>query len=118
MYDSLEAMKVLIAAGADVNAKDKYGITTLMHVAENGLLDEVKLLIDAGADVNAKDEWGQTALMHTGIGDYGTAEVIRELIAAGADVNAKTNNGYTALDLTVFEPLREALKNAQNIKSE
>ena len=56
--------------------------------------------------------------MHTGIGDYGTAEVIRELIAAGADVNAKTNNGYTALDLTVFEPLREALKNAQNIKSE
>ena len=59
---SLEVVKVLIDRGADVNAKDEKGETTLMYAARSGNLEVVKFLVDKGADVNAKDSNGATAL--------------------------------------------------------
>ena len=56
--NDMEAARWLIANGADVDAKDKYGRTPL-HMAVIGRYAEVaKLLIDNGADVNAKNEGG------------------------------------------------------------
>ncbi len=54
-----DSVKALIAAGTDVNAKDKDGKTALM-AASNA--DCVKALIAAGVDVNAKNNNGETAL--------------------------------------------------------
>jgi len=51
----------LIKQGVNVNAKDKYGWTALMHAASHGHLYVVMFLIEHGADVNAKDEDGWTA---------------------------------------------------------
>lgn len=87
---SIEKTKLLIAAGADVNAKGHYGETALMHAPTD---QQTKLLIDAGADVNAKSNCGETALMHAT-----TAEQTKLLIAAGADINARSKHyDYTAL---------------------
>ena len=55
--------KVLIAAGADLNAKDKDGNTPLRWAALHDHGDVAKMLIDAGADINAKANNGRTALM-------------------------------------------------------
>ena len=54
----------LINLGADVNAKDNFGRTPLMEVADNGYFDVVKLLILNGADIQAVDESGNTALVY------------------------------------------------------
>ena len=54
-----EIAKLLIAKGADVNAKGIYG-TTPLHYANTKEI--AGLLIAEGADVNAKDERGKTPL--------------------------------------------------------
>jgi len=59
----LEIVRLLIKAGADVNAKNFYGSTPLIYASMNGNIDIVKMLIEVGADVNAKNKFGNTALM-------------------------------------------------------
>jgi len=52
-----EAVKSLIAKGANVNARTNYGATALHFAADRGHLEVIKLLVEAGADVNAKDDF-------------------------------------------------------------
>jgi len=56
-----EVVELLIAKGADVNAKDKYGKIPL-HRACECEKEIAELLLDKGADVNAKDNDGETPL--------------------------------------------------------
>ena len=49
-----EAAKLLIAAGADVNTRNKQGITPLHAAAAFASLEVVRILIAAGADVDAE----------------------------------------------------------------
>ena len=58
-----KVVKKLIDARIDVNAKDEFGRTALMHAAENQHESVIKKLIEAGADVNARNSWGRTVLM-------------------------------------------------------
>jgi FOG: Ankyrin repeat len=101
-----EAVKALIKAGADVNAKDRDGKTALM-VSSGGVKTEIgdacnpkmmKALIAAGADVKAKDKAGNTALHFAAGNSFDDGgEVVRVLLKAGADVNAADNSGATPL---------------------
>jgi serine/threonine-protein phosphatase 6 regulatory ankyrin repeat subunit B len=58
-----EIAKLLIAAKANVNAKDKDGTSALMAAAARGHIDVVKLMVEAGASVNEQNVDGHTALM-------------------------------------------------------
>jgi len=93
--ESFEKVKVLLGKGADVNAKDNEGNTSLMFAAIGGQIDLVRVLLDKGADINEKniDHW--TALMF--VAELGNTEIARLLIDKKADINATTNNGITAL---------------------
>jgi len=85
----------LLAAGADVYARD-HGSWTALHTAgRSGSAEAVDALLAAGADVHAMDDGGSSAL-HTA-GGSGSAEAVDALLAAGADVHAKDNDGSTAL---------------------
>ena len=95
-----EIAELLIAEGANVNAKDKLGDTSLQVAAYQGHKEIAELLIAKGADVNAKDGDGVTPLdLAIRFNRTETAEL---LIAKGADVNAKGNNGETPLDLAIL----------------
>ena len=78
-----EVVKLLIAKGADVNAKAGISEKTPLHeAASSGHKEVVELLIANGADVNAKKKFGRTPLH--GAATKGIAEL---LIAKGADVD-------------------------------
>jgi ankyrin repeat protein len=91
-----DAVKLLVAAGADVNIKEhNYYSSPLMCAVNGDYTNIIKLLIAAGADINAKDASGWTPLMHaSSMGCPGAAVI---LIRAGADVNAVNNDGWSAL---------------------
>ncbi len=77
-----KAVKALIAAGANVNARHKAGVTVLIEAAARGYADIVRALIDAGANVNDRNVYGFTALIRAT--EKGSTEIVRALIDAGA----------------------------------
>jgi uncharacterized protein len=90
----VEIVQALLAAGADVNAKDNGGGTVLMTASATGHLDVMQALLAKGADVNAKASDGRTALMMAS--ETGRLDVVQALLDKGADVNSLSFNG-TAL---------------------
>lgn len=99
---------LLIAAGADVNAKDaRNNLTSLMMATVFGHMEVAKLLIAAGADVNAKTARNETALILTCA--KGRVEMVKMLIAAGAEVNMKGGD-LTALAMASIEGHVEVVK--------
>jgi ankyrin repeat protein len=63
--DAIDIAKLLIAHGAKVDQKNKYGSTALIEAAFACLPNLTALLIEKGADVNATS-FGQTALHRVG----------------------------------------------------
>jgi ankyrin repeat protein len=56
----LEAAKMLVALGADVNARDSYNWTALHGAAYIGADAIVQFLVEKGAKLDVKDRFGQT----------------------------------------------------------
>ena len=90
-----EMIRLLLASGANINATNRQGETSLMHLRAVTDIDLVRDLIAAGADVNARTESGDTPLMRAA--EHCTFAVVKELIDAGADVNVKDEGGNTLL---------------------
>jgi len=101
---SIEAVKEAIAAGADVNAKDKdvYRGGNPLHPAAAALGHKKtsELLIANGANVHVKNGIGITPL-HSAA-NQGHKEIFGLLINNGADVNGLDNGGRTPLLLAAI----------------
>jgi ankyrin repeat protein len=93
-FGSVEAVRVLIAGGADIKATSKSGVTALHW--STGNLNKVRLLVDHGADVNARSTIGRTPLL-VAASTSGTTEVVQLLLDKGADVNVGDTAGITPL---------------------
>jgi ankyrin repeat protein len=97
---AVDAVRLLIAAGADVNTTDSWkNQTPLMWAAAEDHADIVTTLIEAGAKVDARSTGNFTALMFAVRQD--SRDAVRLLIAAGADVNFTAPNGQSALRIAV-----------------
>lgn len=112
--DDLNTAELLIRAGANVKAANRYGVTPLSLACTNGAAAMIELLLKAGADPNSAMPEGETALMTAA--RTGKVDAVETLLAHGADVNAKESwRGQTALmwaagegHVTVVERLIEA----------
>ena len=108
----VEAMRVLLEAGADPLMPAADGTTPLMVAAglaiwnpgedggslsgqEDEVLEAVRICFEAGNDVNAANYRGETALH--GAGFRGANNVVDYLVEQGADLSILTNDGWSAL---------------------
>jgi ankyrin repeat protein len=88
----IDAVRLLLAYGADVRACRSYQITPL-HWAGN--VDIARLLLDAGASLNAVDRVGKTPLHDAVIA--GHSDVVQYLLERGAGVFALSTYDGTPL---------------------
>ena len=83
LEENPDIVRLLVEAGADVNATDaNVGISMLPSAINVGKSDIVRLLVDAGADVDATDDRGKPMLYWAIPG--GNPEIVRILMEAGA----------------------------------
>jgi ankyrin repeat protein len=103
-------VKLLVAAGANTEAKDSEGETALIKAASRGDVAVAGALLDNGANVNTTDNKGSSALLSSLDSEnlaHGEEretlprrrlEVARRLLLAKSiDVNAQNSDGETAL---------------------
>jgi ankyrin repeat protein len=122
--DHLEYIKLLLAKGADVNARvkdstetrtvftnqwlDENGATAFLRASQSGDLELMKLLLSHGADPHIATVLGVTALqVAAGIGwvegvtyewsPKATFEAVKLLLELGLDPNAQADTGRVAM---------------------
>ncbi|MES2603735.1 MAG: ankyrin repeat domain-containing protein, partial [Pseudomonadota bacterium] len=99
---AIDAARVLLDAGADVNQTTRYGWSALLAATQNQNYQMAKFLIERGADVNLANKGGWTPLYlatdnrNIEGGDYPTRtadmdslEYIKLLLEKGANPNAR-----------------------------
>lgn len=132
-------VKLLIDAGADVNAKNEFEETPLFGI---GVVHEsLELLIKAGADVNVKDStaplihavwrknedivqtiinaganlnvqdgYKKNTALHYAV-EQNSKSLVQILIEAGADITLQNKDGKTPMDLVKTKTLRTFIEN-------
>ena len=124
----LASVEVLLAGGAEVDARDAFGQTALLYAAGAGHAPIVATLVMAGADVTMRNRAGHTGLeIANARGFMAAAQMIKqarlciaardgdlalifEMLDAGVDVNAQLTDGWTALMIATYHDQPDAVR--------
>jgi hypothetical protein len=114
-------IRLLLKAGAEINAQDKNGATPLHRAVRTRCAAAVKCLLDAGADTTIKNKPGSTpfhlAVQNTGRGGSGAdiarsaqRVIIQLFLARGISPKVKDENGKSVVDWAKSDWVREILE--------
>jgi len=112
----VDLVRLLVDAGADVNARDKFSNTPLRMCASNAqsfanletFKQTVQILLDAGADINSGTTINTTSL-HSVV-KWGNIDAVRFMIEHGADPNIRTTKGELPIDFAKDPAIKELLE--------
>jgi hypothetical protein len=104
-----EMVRLLAAAGADVNRQEGPKRATALHMAaRRNHVHVAAALLDCGADLELRDSKGETALRRAV--NCAKVEVAALLAARGADRHSKGSRGLTPLQAARTEAMKQALR--------
>ena len=116
--NDFEIVKMLIEAGADVNASNINGFTPIIEASKWASPEIVSYLLENGAEIGRRnitrstglheianirrtfdmDDWTTSSMRDYALSDR-RLQVFRRLLIAGADLMRKNNQNKTAVDL-------------------
>lgn len=101
----------LLAAGAQLEARNSDGNTALWLACVGEDLRIVDMLISAGINIDNVNDNDATCLMYAA--STGKARVVEKLLSAGADISRETLDGFTATDVAATIDCLRLLRKAQ-----
>jgi len=93
-FGNMETLRLLLDAGADVNARNRVDATALLWAAGDPV--RARLLIERGADVKIQSKQGRTPLM-VAAACAGNSAIVALMLSKGADPLTKDRIGTTVL---------------------
>lgn len=116
----------VLAAGADIHATDKNGVTALHHAVRFRSPMAVRTLLERGAKVNQACRKSGSTPLHRAVtqtGAPGTAgrcaeamEIVRLLLAAGADPSILNKAGRKAAHYVKDDATKSLLEDSEAIR--
>jgi len=97
----------LISKGADIQSKDRSGLTKLHMVCISGNKDAAEFLINNGAEINVRANNGATPLFNAAVS--GHADIVELLINKGADINMPSQVGRTPIAMAKGKRMTEVV---------
>lgn len=109
---ALDLTSIVVEYGADPNAVDDDGLSSLHYACTRGNLPCVEALCQAGADPNI-ETCPMTPLMMAAA--QGHDQVVQALVKCGANVNGKTRaKGQTVLHIACEHEVRRSIGDVSN----
>jgi uncharacterized protein len=102
----IEAVRLLLAAGAEPNIKNNEGESPLRICADKGYLEMARVLLLCGANKKIHEAGGAAGMNALGLAaDRLNVDMVRLLLAHGADPNVLDNDRMTVFDhLRLMDP--------------
>jgi ankyrin repeat protein len=94
------ARRLLLEAGASLEARDRLGAKPLSHAAAAGQIELAVLFLDHGAPIDARNLDGSTALFKAA--ETGRLDIVKLLVERGASVDLPGRSGVTPLSAAAF----------------
>ncbi len=101
----VEIVELLLAYKANVNIKDKDGLTAIVYNVYSGNAQIAKLLLNAKAKVNDRNRSGDTILMYAA--SHGFTDYVKVLLEHKVKINERAKDGSTALKYAIIQEKKE-----------
>jgi ankyrin repeat protein len=90
-----DMVRLLLEAGADINAQNDHGHTSVAHAVDDP--PTLAVLLERGADVNLPNNAGITPLMHVTLQMKSAGDTCKMLLARKPELEARDDEGNTAV---------------------
>jgi len=116
-FNFIEIAKMLLDAGANIQAKDYEGDSPLHLAAIGGHIEMIELLVRNGASIEAKNHIDRSAIISAI--SYEKGNSISSLVSLGADINQPNNCRISplmyAIDIPTLKFMRVLIENGADI---